>query len=369
MSDTQPVVFFDAPTQRYLGYGRFDVPDFPPVKPPLPPCTSTPFAGAVPGAGSHRFRLIGVAAAPNLEPGCFNRTERPRVAIGFPLPPTSNCIDLYTSNTVRYEDHIFGFPSAYYHFRHEDPPESVRAGSSSGLGNDGVLEIWMMSSRDAFNFTFLAGPAAPAFVPRGIGRFDPTQWRFTGQFDAGIALLTRGWLPSSDDSVTEEWETIVLYQRGSQLTHWTEWHSGARAAMIENASRSLGQPVLSGIERLELRRDGWACLRVTDMSKQSGSAVTTPVQIPECHAGAPYLLLNADVPIGEALRVTALDAKNLHSLSEGVVTGNGVRLVVQPSNEMRSNAFLHDVKGKVAVRFVLGPTTRLYAWELRCGQR
>ena len=137
MSDTQPVVFYDAPTERYLGYGRYDVPDFPPVAPPLPTCISTPFAGCVPGAGSHRFRLIGVAAAPDLEPGCFNRTDRPRRAIGFPQPPVSSCVDLYTSNVVRYADHLLGFPSAYYHFRHEDPPVAVRAGSSDGGGGAG----------------------------------------------------------------------------------------------------------------------------------------------------------------------------------------------------------------------------------------
>lgn len=369
MSDTQPVVFYDAPTQRYLGYGRYDVPDFPPVVPPLPTCMSTPFAGSAPGAGSHRFRLIGVAAAPDLEPGCFNRTERPRRAIGFPPPPVSSCVDLYTSNVVRYEDHLLGFPSAYYHFRHEDPPVAVRAGSSSGLGNDGVLEVWMISSRDGLNFSYLAGSTSPAFVPRGVGRFSTSHWRFAGQFDAGIALMTRGWLANSAVSATEEWDTVVMYQRGSQLTHWTEWHSAARTAMIENASRSLGQPLLSGIERLELRRDGWACLRVpgTSLSKQSGTAVTVPVQIPDCPGGPSHLLLNADVPVGEVLRVTALDATGLHSLSEGFITGNGVRLAVQPSSSTKQE-FLHDVTGKVAFRFVLEQGTRLYAWELRCGQ-
>ena len=68
------------------------------------------------------------------------------------------------------------------------------------------------------------------------------------------------------------------------------------------------------------------------------------------------------VPVGEALRATVHDAKkvsNLHRLSEGVATRNRVRLVVQPSNE--ANAFLHDVKGKVAIRFALGSAARLYA--------
>ena len=61
-------------------------------------------------------------------------------------------------------------------------------------------------------------------------------------------------------------------------------------------------------------------------------------------------MLDADVPVGETLSVTALDANNLtQHLAEGHATGNGVRLVVQPRNE--TNALLYDLIGKAAFDF------------------
>jgi hypothetical protein len=51
----------------------------------------------------------------------------------------SPCQDLYTSMTVRYEDHFLLFPSVFYHFPFGDAPMYT---NGTGKGNDGVLEVW-----------------------------------------------------------------------------------------------------------------------------------------------------------------------------------------------------------------------------------
>jgi hypothetical protein len=429
MSDTQPVIFWDAPTRQYMGYGRFDLPSDSTIA--RPKCTSIPYAGAAAGAGSHRFRMIGVASATDLVPGCFNRTALglPHIAIDFPAAPVSSCVDLYTSQTVRYEDHFLSFPSAYYHFRDVDPPIAVRHGSQSGVGNDGTLEVWLTTSRNGISFAYLAGgPNSSAFVPRGMGEFDPDLWHFTGEFDAGVGLMTRGWLQHTaaaairtaggggDASFSDggnggaratggtekqhaeeaqlqatsslpflegtnqnhtllgsnEWDTVVMYHRGSQFTHWVEWHSATRASMIRNGSKPGQQHVLSGIARLEIRRDGWAALRMPDDSHSgpaAGTAVSVPVLLPDCANGTKgavlQLLLNANVPVGDALLVTVLDA-SMQPVAHGSVQGNGVRMAVQPNNG--TGGFLTPLPHLRAAsfQFTIQRGSRLYAWELRC---
>jgi hypothetical protein len=101
--------------------------------------------------GTGAYRRIGVATAPQLTGGCFNRSA-PKIAMGFSRDGTT-CIDLYTSQTIRYESHFLAFPSAYYHFPHGDPPNAPA--QSHGKDNDGILEIRLASSQSGMNFPLI----------------------------------------------------------------------------------------------------------------------------------------------------------------------------------------------------------------------
>jgi hypothetical protein len=226
-----------------------------------------------------------------------------------------------------------------------------------------------------------------AWLPRGTGRFDSRWWRFNGEFDAGHSFVSHGWFkggPSSSsfrssgtsstsggEAADDDWDKIVMYHQGSQLTHGgvSMWNSPGYHRNASDPGSS--PPILSGIERVELRRDGWASLRLAAASATNGSALTKPVALPDCPSNRTVLLVNADLGVGAALAVEVVvdDGSGAgagggagRTVMTGQVVGNGVRMPV-----VWQGGALHG-RGSVAFRFWLQHGMRLYAWQLRCMQ-
>ena len=246
---------------------------------------------------------------------------------------------LCTAQTVRHE--------AYYHFPSTDPPNAPKA--CAGKGNDGVLEARLASSRTGlgdFKFVGAADERRPdAWLPRGRGTFDTDFWRFHGDFDAGHVFVSHGWLKGFSAKAEKDWDTIVMYHQGSQLTHGgvSAWNT---PGFHGNAS---SPPILTGIEQLLLRRDGWASLRLLTADTHNGSAQTKPVALPNCaHLAIPTLLLNAELGVGTTLVVD-------------VVLGDGVRMAVEwkYTKPLRGG-------GQVSFRFHLQRGMKLYACQFQC---
>lgn len=392
-ADTQPVVFYDGATAQYVASGRIDG-DWPAA--PLgsgdagaPACISHAYPGATPGPGTAARRSLGAAVAAALTNGSFPSTTevlgaaQTRVGSG-----DSACVDLYTNQMVRYEDVFLVFPSAYYHWPSTDPPNAPPA--SGGKGNDGVLAVRLAAARSpTAPFTFV-DPAEPAaeWIPRGAGQFVPGDWRFVGAWDAGHVFMTRGLLQHTSAAALAagrtEWDTVVAYHHGSQLTHGgvDEWwvpgyHNGSAVA----------QPLLSGIGRLEFRRDGFASLRLARGAATGNASVT--IVLPRCTSvgtgvSAPadvandrthrrasdprqqqqlQLLVNADVGVGGALEV-ALNATGFSRADADAWVGNAVR---RAATWRGGDADLSALGGAaVVVTFHLVHAARLYAFELRC---
>jgi hypothetical protein len=276
----------------------------------------------------------------------------------------SACVDLYTSALVLYEDVYLAFPSAYYHFRHTDPPRAPP--SSMGKGNDGVLAVRLAWGRNSTaNFSYLAEPEAE-WIPRGVGRFIPEDWRFVGEFDSGHTFMTWGLLEytspaaiaAAPPSASPDWDKIVAYHHGSQLTHGGV--DGWFTPGYHNSTTST--PIRSGIERLELRRDGFASLRLL-AGVEVGTA-TVSATLPSCGGGwAQLLLLYADVPVGGAVRV-GLNYTGFTLDTADEWYGNAVR---RPVSWNTGNADVSSLAGlPVNITFHLVHSARVFAFELRC---
>jgi hypothetical protein len=260
------------------------------------------------------------------------------------------------------------------------------------------------SSRTGLRFSYVgvqnSRQQPDAWLPRGTGWFDSRWWRFNGEFDAGHSFVSHGWFkggPSSEfsgrsstistnsgEAADDDWDKIVMYHQGSQLTHGgvSMWNA---PGYHRNASEpGSSPPILSGIERLELRRDGWASLRLASTaaaasgaSVSNGSALTKPVALPDCPSNRTALLVNADLGVGAALAVEVVvdDGSGAGAGAGGVsgrtvmtgqVVGNGVRMPVAWQGGGH-HAALHG-RGSGAFRFWLQHGMRLYAWQLRCIQ-
>ena len=259
-ADTQPVVFWDHPSEQYIAGGRIDA-DWNvasgSVDSGAPACLSQPFPSTTPSEGPGASRSVGVAVSPRLENGTFATAT---LALGANQSRAgsgdSACVDLYTSALVRYEDVMLMFPSAYYHFRHTDPPNAPAA--SAGRGNDGVLSVRLAYARapppppptprakslssssssissspdkghssssfpGPFSYVDAAQPAAE-WLPRGAGRFLVDDWRFDGQFDAGHVFMTRGLLHYTAASPSTTVATIPMTSQCNSSTTTNNHH-------------------------------------------------------------------------------------------------------------------------------------------------
>ena len=359
-ADTQPVVFWDPATEIYVASGRIDG-----VSNSSRSCVARPFATATPGVGAGRYRRVGIAMQTNLVAGAFG-DKNVSVALGF-QPPNRPCEDLYTSQTVRYENLLLMFPSLYSHFRSSDPPTAPNG--SSGKGNDGVLDIRLAAARSGKPFAFVehgtsSNTTDTSWMPRGQGTFLPPSWRFVGDFDAGHVFMTRGLLTGTTSSLPntapgDDWDTIIGYHHGSQLTH-----GGVDKWFAPGYHNDSEHPLLSGIRRWELRRDGFVSMRVNALS--AGGIASTAVSLPSCAAGLSLrMLVNADVSVGASIHVGIGPDTGAFGLPRAdPVTGNGVRLVVSWSGCVS----LSPLQGqrKVPLRIELSSGARLYAYEFSC---
>lgn len=351
--DTQPVLFWDDVASEYIAGGRVDEAwgDS--------PCLSHPYQGATPNSGPGSTRSVGTATSSTLRNGTFSKYS---VVLGSNQSHVgsldSSCVDLYTSAIVRYEDVFLIFPSAYYHFRHTDPERAPA--SSRGKGNDGVLAVrlaWARSSTDHFSYVDPLIPEAE-WIPRGRGRFLVDDWRFVGDYDAGHVFMTWGLLQHTSSTASAEWDTIVGYHHGSQLTHGGV--DGWFTPGYHNSTTST--PILSGIERLELRRDGFASLRL--VSGATVGSASLEVLLPTCRADtALQLLLNAEVAVGGAVRVGFNHSGFAVDDADDWI-GNDVR---RAATWNLGSADLSALEGLPSqVMFKLVHSAQLYAFELRC---
>ena len=149
-----------------------------------------------------------------------------------------------------------------------------------------------------------------------------------------------------------------------------------------------GEPVLSGLQILTLRRHGFVSLRPKDSTDESGGTLLTrPLQLPKCNAARGERLrleLNLDtamtgsatveiVPIASAgpSEAGAGDeaAKSLRSI---VLVGNSAHLAVQFApfeRDWEADASLPPpMEGaEVQLSFVLAGNADLYGFQFVCG--
>ena len=178
------------------------------------------------------------------------------------------CMDIYTSGATPYAGIYLLFPLMFKHF--------------VGPANDGMLEARLLTSRDGVNFSYIGANGRDAFLPRGAGVHRPNHTGiFAGEFDAAATAVARG--------VFELGDKVILLGYGSQYTH------GGYVGFQQP-----GGPVLSGLQRLELRKDGFGSLSSPN-STVVATARTVPLQLPTCGArggngaGKPKLQLRINV--------------------------------------------------------------------------
>lgn len=157
-------------------------------------------------------------------------------------------LDIYTNAWTPYPSidspvvHLF-FPSYYHHFSRTAP---------WGFGNDGLLDIRLIVSRDGehLNYTSTANARQP-FVPLGIndcGASTPSVrsgWcsPYSGieshtSFDTSAMYMASGYIPSADG------HELYFYSSGQAFTHGGD-----------SANHTWGNQ--SGIRLLSVRRDGF----------------------------------------------------------------------------------------------------------------
>eukprot|EP00041_Stephanoeca_diplocostata_P020863 m.474977 g.474977 ORF g.474977 m.474977 type:complete len:582 (+) comp21686_c0_seq1:27-1772(+) len=365
IADTQPVMFWDPLEQTYIATGRIDGPD----KHVLECVATPPYHGAVPGPGASRNRRVGIAVSPTISSGSFGNDD---LALGLTYSADDDaCTDLYDSQTVRYENLLLMFPSAYHHWRHTDPPNAPTG--SAGKGNDGILETYLAASDATMPhaFSFVGNGTTVPWLSRGDGTFDNATWRFSGDFDAGHVFITRGLLQgySPDgkrDGAGAEWNTIVMYHHGSQLTHggvdfwWYDHYHG-------------DQPILSGIQRLELRRDGFASLQV-QQGMAMGTVTTKSFVVNACDPNDELLLLvNVDT-MGSQSRAcigvhTTTDPSPFGvDQCDAIAATDSVRHIVT-WNGGTVQDLTRLARHNVSLVVQLHGHALLYAWELRCAPK
>lgn len=160
-------------------------------------------------------------------------------------------------------DASFLFPSEMIHFALNDS----RAPTPRAAGNDGVMDIRMLVSRDNVNFSFVS---RDPFIPRGVGYRDPVSGCYNGtgsDRDGGFVFATNGGILDNGEA-----NSIYMLYWGSQTTHagggaylYTQW-PGA----------------YSGIFAARLRREGFVSLRTVQggMAVGNGSFTTQPFAFP-----------------------------------------------------------------------------------------
>eukprot|EP00041_Stephanoeca_diplocostata_P017296 m.345125 g.345125 ORF g.345125 m.345125 type:complete len:581 (-) comp20656_c0_seq1:654-2396(-) len=324
-SDTQDVVFWDRRLQNgsgaYVYYGRSHLRGGQHVS-----CASVHPGASVaePGRSINRFEI-----GDNVTHWPVHSADAPGCTIFNTDVSDPPCIDLYTSAVIPVGDAYFFFPMMYNHF------DTTYA---QGRSNDGLLEARMAVSRDGHSDVHYISRAA--WLPRGSGshRLNHTGV-YQGAFDSASTAVARGFFERGDYTI------MVGY--GSQYTH------GGYAGF------SLpGGPVLSGLQKLVLRRNGFVSLSTTsDVYGAIGKFQTNDFLLPTCTNTSSQLVLqlNIFVAIGSGATVRLLNASN------GGVVGEMCHIaVVQQDGHASQNFFIDDaVHNREGVGLVYGLGTFL----------
>ena len=186
----------------------------------------------------------------------------------------------------------------YYHISLDAHCASPNGPNGPCANLDGLLEPRLLVSRNGVNFSYADGPnGREAFLQRGVGVRRPNVTGiFSGDFDAGVTAVARG--------IFEVGDQIVMIHQGWQYTH-------AGYANNKPGAPVPGGPVLSGLQRLTMRQDGFVSLSTAD-STATASVRTVPLRLPSCEgAGSTLqLLLNLQTSVGGHLSLALLHAVN-----------------------------------------------------------
>lgn len=249
------------------------------------------------------------------------------------------CMDLYTSVATPLHDAYFFFPQMFDHF-----------GPASE--NDGMLESRMAVSRDGKSLSYLS---RRAWNTRGIGQLRPNETNiFKGAFDAGSTAVARGMFHVGE----ETW----LYGMGMQYTH---------AGYV--GYKMPGGPVLSGAQKLKLRRNGLTSLSTVPGNISAiGVMETVELQRPRCGdaENSFFLELNFHASIGLGVMVELLNNAGNVVASSDAITGNYVAKAVQWKEHASSTAGIdlssHWPAGVSRSLRISMAEADLYTIELRC---
>lgn len=144
--------------------------------------------------------------------------------------------------------------------------------------SDGLLEAHLAVSRDGRNYTRLS---REAFVPRGIGH--PRAGYpgvFEGALDAASTTVATGSYNIGD-------QTVMV------ASGWQATHAGIDAILDPDEAKKIpGGPILSGLQLLTARRNGFVALQTTVPSVE-GVWFTKPLWLPRCNGNELGLTLNA----------------------------------------------------------------------------
>jgi hypothetical protein len=301
------------------------------------------------------------------------------------LDPGS-CLDVYNPAPLQVPGGVLAMPSMFWHFTH-----SQSRVPGAGAGNDGVMDIRLLTSRDARNFTPVS---RQPFLSRGAGHYDPNSGVFNGtgsDRDAGFIFLTLGGL--IDPSAAAQ-ETNTLPERPPGQRMWQLEDSGvadtlsAHVYLLHWASQTThdgggfllyaqSPMAFTGIVRARLRREGFASLSTKrDVDAQSGSATTTARQLPvpatACGSAnaSLQLRLNYAAEVGGNVTVAVLDSSGralpgFSSADSTPLRGNEVRGVASWGTPPMSD--LSSLAGQDVALHVTLSNAQLYAWVLVCG--
>lgn len=320
--DSQNVIFWDEPRQKYVAYFRKNVRD--------------------PGPGGAKIpRTRTVARAESADLRFFAKAdEAPEVLRADPrnvVPPAAakegwTLLDVYTSGVIKYPwgDAYLAFPTEYYHYGAQ-----VAEFRPDAPVNAGTLDTRFASSRDGIAWQRYD---QRAFV--GIG--------LKGEFDAKRIYMVYGIVPAQND------RELYMYYLGTSETHG--WDRDDRNNRLL-AAAGLAPTGPSAISRVVLRRDGFVSAR----AGFTGGEFTTPV----LRFAGEQLLLNVDTGAAGELRVEVQDPAGVpypnFALKDCdlVHTANEIHRVVK----WKGSSSVAPLAGQpVRLRFVLRDT-EVYAFQ------
>jgi hypothetical protein len=235
-------------------------------------------------------------------------------------------MDHYDGGVNKYRlapDVYFGFPAAYYHFLPDVSKQRGRGGTRSP-GNDGNIEVQLMTSRDGVHWG--RPERGKPFIPRGPD----------GSWDYGMTYVSGG------SNLVYRGDEVWLYYSAQPFTH------GDYSLADKNA--------LGSVMRAVLRLDGFVSV---DAGCEPGGFTTPPLIF-----DGKQLVLNVDTGGGGWLRVELQDAAGQplagYTLADcDAINGNWLRYAVS----WRGSSDLSVLAGKPIRMKIEMRSTKLYAFQ------